>query len=155
MGVKCAWVGDSRVVLARYDGAGKVATSVAALSRDHKATDPTEAARIEAFYAALSRTGGEPGSEDSTHGGARGGSGHDQRQVLTSSMVGGHFGPKGSSDAGGASGGPSTPGRAASHDGGGLRAHKRRRVARAARKWWKNGPRDGRFWRGPCGGALF
>ena len=119
MGVKCAWVGDSRVVLARYDGAGKAATSVAALSRDHKATDPTESARIEAFYAALSRTGGEPGSEDSTHGGARGGSGHDQRQVLTSSMVGGHFGPKGSSDAGGASGGPSTPGRAASQDGGG------------------------------------
>jgi serine/threonine protein phosphatase PrpC len=118
VGVKCAWVGDSRVVLVRYDALGKTA-GVAALSRDHKATDPTESARIEAFYAALSRTGGEAGSEDSTHGGARGGSGHDQRQVLTSAMVGGHFGAKGSADpGGGAGGGGGTPGKASQEGGG-------------------------------------
>ena len=118
VGVKCAWVGDSRVVLVRYDAAGKTA-GVAAMSRDHKATDPTESARIEAFYAALSRTGVEPGSEDSTHGGARGGSGHDQRQVLTSAMVGGHFGAKGSADPGASGGGSLRAAGQASQDGGG------------------------------------
>ena len=53
VGVKVAWVGDSRAILARYaDGARTV---VQALTRDHKASDVMEAARIEAFYAALAR----------------------------------------------------------------------------------------------------
>ena len=46
-------MGDSRAVLARYTDGAK--TVVQALTRDHKASDVMEAARIEAFYAALAR----------------------------------------------------------------------------------------------------
>jgi serine/threonine protein phosphatase PrpC len=53
VGIKTAWVGDSRAVLARYSDGAK--TVVQALTRDHKASDVMEAARIEAFYAALAR----------------------------------------------------------------------------------------------------
>ena len=53
VGIKVAWVGDSRAVLARYTDGAK--TVVQALTRDHKASDVMEAARIEAFYAALAR----------------------------------------------------------------------------------------------------
>jgi serine/threonine protein phosphatase PrpC len=53
VGIKTAWVGDSRAVLARYTDGAK--TVVQALTRDHKASDVMEAARIEAFYAALAR----------------------------------------------------------------------------------------------------
>ena len=89
MGVKCAWVGDSRAVLARYGAGGKA--EVCALSRDHKATDPMEAARIEAFYGALARlerSGSHRSESDegSSHG-ERTGSGHGATQMLTDAMM--------------------------------------------------------------------
>ena len=89
IGVKVAWVGDSRAVLARYTDGGK--TEVTPLTRDHKvrttdgaccnplaaahaphpcsrahrqASDVMEAARIEAFYAALHRRGSNRSDSD-------------------------------------------------------------------------------------------
>ena len=63
VGVKVAWVGDSRAILARYTDGAK--TVVQALTRDHKASDVMEAARIEAFYAALARRPGSTRSQGS------------------------------------------------------------------------------------------
>eukprot|EP01047_Picozoa_sp_COSAG01_P019296 COSAG01_NODE_1068_length_11878_cov_45.012395_7_plen_611_part_00 len=42
----CAWVGDSRACVCSVDGSGALA--VAALSQDHKPTDPAETSRVEA-----------------------------------------------------------------------------------------------------------
>ena len=82
-------MGDSRAVLACYGPGGKA--EVCALSRDHKATDPMEAARIEAFYGALARlerSGSHRSESDegSLHG-ERTGSGHGATQVLTDAMM--------------------------------------------------------------------
>ena len=101
VGIKVAWVGDSRAVLARYTDGAK--TVVQALTRDHKASDVMEAARIEAFYAALAR---RPSSTRS-----QGSDSEDGSVRLCSSLMHVRFAyhllhavPRGKCGAGGASG---------------------------------------------------
>ena len=116
LNAKCAWVGDSRAVLALYGGEGSGrGVEVLPLSRDHKATDPIESARIEAFYHALDkistiRTGGGPdqkgsndsnstGSEGSDRGESRRGSGADMLRQARADL-----GVKGRGDSSGEAG---------------------------------------------------
>lgn len=79
--LKLAWVGDSRAALSRYEGSRP---SSAALTRDHKASDPFELARVTAFYEELRRRGSSFRGEGSGTGSVtpHGGSTHSSSAAL-------------------------------------------------------------------------